>query len=243
MDWVPGRIPVLECLRAGKRKAHKLFLLEGAKGLESFRAAAGDVPIVECARAGLDRLLPHALHQGVLLQADPLPILNADAWSRSAFEDDCVIVALDGVEDPHNFGAIVRSAAACGARAVMFAQDRAAPVSPAAVKSAAGGMEYVDLIQAANLVRSIDALKSAGFWVAALHADAPQPIWEADLTGRVVLVIGGEGKGIRRLVNEHADFHLRIPLTGPITSLNASVSAAIALVECRRQRLTRSAAK
>lgn len=243
MDWIPGRIPVLECLRARKRKAHKLFLLEGAKGLESFRAVAGDVPIVECARAELDRLLPHALHQGVLLQADPVPILNADAWSRSAFEDDCVIVALDGVEDPHNFGAIVRSAAACGARAVMFAKDRSAPVSPAAVKSAAGGMEYIDLVQAANLVRSIDALKQAGFWVAALHADAPQPIWEADLTGRVVIVIGGEGKGIRRLVNERADFHLRIPLTGPITSLNASVSAAIALAECRRQRLTRRAAK
>jgi len=243
VDWIPGRIPVLECLRARKRKAHKLFLLEGAKGLESFRAVAGDIPIVECARAELDRLLPHALHQGVLLQADPLPILNADAWSRSAFENDCVIVALDGVEDPHNFGAIVRSAAACGARAVMFAKDRAAPVSPAAVKSAAGGMEYIDLVQAANLVRSIDALKQAGFWAAALHADAPQPIWEADLTGRVVIVIGGEGKGIRRLVKERADFHLRIPLTGSITSLNASVSAAIALVECRRQRLAKIAVK
>jgi len=241
MDWVPGRRPVLECLRAGKRKAHKLFLLQGAKGLESLREAAGDVPIVECARAELDRLLPHALHQGVLLQADPLPILNADAWTRSSFPDDSIIVALDGVEDPHNFGAIVRSATACGARAVMFAQDRAAPVSPAAVKSAAGAIEYIDLVQAANLVRSIEALKKAGFWIAALHADAPQPIWEANLAGRIVLVIGGEGKGIRRLVSERSDFHLRIPLPGPITTLNASVSAAIALAECRRQRAAKPA--
>jgi 23S rRNA (guanosine2251-2'-O)-methyltransferase len=243
VDWIPGRIPVLECLRARKRKAHRLLLLEGAKGLDRLRAAAEGIPIVECTRAELDRVLPHSLHQGVLLEADPIPLHNADVWTKSSFPSDAVIVALDGIEDPHNFGAIVRSAAACGAVAVLFGKDRAAPISPAAVKSAAGGMEYVDLVEAANLVRSIDALKEAGFWVAALHADAPQPIWEADLTGRVVIVIGGEGKGIRRLVSQRADFHLRIPLTGPITSLNASVSAAIALAECRRQRLTRRAAK
>jgi 23S rRNA (guanosine2251-2'-O)-methyltransferase len=239
MDLVPGRRPVLECLRARKRKAHKLFLLQDAKGMDFLREAAGDIPVVECPRAELDRLLPHALHQGVLLQADPLPILNADVWAGSTFPDDSIIVVLDGVEDPHNFGAIVRSATACGARAVVYAKDRAAPVSPAAVKSAAGGMEHIDLVQAPNLVRSIDALKKAGFWIAALHADAPQPIWEADLKGRVALVIGGEGKGIRRLVNERSDFHLRIPLPGPITTLNASVSAAIALAECTRQRVAR----
>jgi len=146
------------------------------------------------------------------------------------------VVALDGVEDPHNFGAIVRSAAACGACAVLFGKDRAAPISAVSVKSAAGGMEYVDLVQATNLVRSLDALKKAGCWIAALDAEAPQDLWDADLTGRIVLVIGSEGKGIRRLVNEHCDLHLRIPLRGPITSLNASVSAAIALAECLRQR-------
>ena len=243
MDWVPGRIPVFECLRARKRTAHKLLVLEGAKGLEDIRAAAGGIPIVECPRSELDRILPDAVHQGVLLQADPVPVRNGDAWTRSEFPSDCIVVALDGVQDPHNFGAIVRSAAACGARAVLFGKDRAAPITPAAVKSAAGGMEYVDLVQAANLVRSLDALKKAGFWIAALEADARQLLWEADLTGRVVLLIGGEGKGIRRLAAERSDFHLRIPLTGPITSLNASISAAVALAECQRQRTARPAPK
>ena len=175
MDWVPGRIPVFECLRARKRTAHKLLVLQGAKGLKDLCAAAGGIPIVECTRSELDRILPDAVHQGVLLQADPVPVHNADAWSRSEFPPDCIVVALDGVQDPHNFGAIVRSAAACGARAVLFGKDRAAPITPVAVKSAAGGMEYVDLVQAANLVRSLDALKKAGFWVAALEAGEEVP--------------------------------------------------------------------
>jgi 23S rRNA (guanosine2251-2'-O)-methyltransferase len=236
VDWIPGRIPALECLRARKRKPHKLLLLQGAKGLETLREAARDIPVIERTRVELDQILPDALHQGVLLQADPLPVENADAWTRRHFPPDCVIVALDGVQDPHNFGAIVRSAAACGAHAVLFGKDRAAPISPAAVKSAAGGVEYVDLVRASNLVRSIEALKEAGFWIAALDAHGPKPLWDADLTGRIVLLIGSEGKGIRRLPAERCDFRLSIPLSGPITSLNASVSAAIALAECQRQR-------
>jgi len=194
------------------------------------------VPLEECGRRELDALVRGTVHQGVVLEADPLPVHRADRWLASHAQADAVIVALDGVEDPHNFGAIVRSAAAFGAQAVLFAKDRAAPLSPAAVKSAAGGMEYVDLIQATNLVRALDAFRKADFWAAALDAAAPQALWEADLAGRLVLVVGAEGKGIRRLVREHCDLHLHIPLAGPIASLNASVSAAIALAECARQR-------
>jgi len=194
------------------------------------------VPLEECGRRELDALVRGTVHQGVVLEADPLPVHRADRWLASHAQADAVIVALDGVEDPHNFGAIVRSAAAFGAQAVLFAKDRAAPLSPAAVKSAAGGMEYVDLIQATNLVRALDACRKADFWAAALDAAAPQALWEADLAGRLVLVVGAEGKGIRRLVREHCDLHLHIPLAGPIASLNASVSAAIALAECARQR-------
>jgi 23S rRNA (guanosine2251-2'-O)-methyltransferase len=221
-----------------KRKAHRLFVLHDAKGLEAIRdaAAAAGVPVTESSRSDLDLLLPESVHQGVALQADPVPVLNAEVWARSALPPDAVVVALDGVEDPHNFGAIVRSAAACGASAVLFGKDRAAPISPVAVKTAAGGMECIDLVQATNLVRSLDALKKAGCWITALDANASQNLWDADLTGRIVLVIGSEGKGIRRLVKEHCDLHLKIPLRGPITSLNASVSAAIALAECLRQR-------
>lgn len=234
---VVGRIPVLECLRAHRRAAHTLYVLQGAKGLEPIVSAAR-IPVVECTRRDLDNLAAGAVHQGVVLEADPLPIKTLETRAKSEIPNDAVIVALDGVEDPHNFGAIVRSAAACGAYAVLYAKDRAAPISPVSMKSAAGAMEYIDLIQVTNLVRSFEKLKEMGFWIAAFDADAPQTLWEADLKGRIVLVIGSEGKGIRHLVRQHCDFHLRIPLTGPITSLNASVSAAIALAECLRQRST-----
>lgn len=236
MVKVAGRIPVLECLRAGRRRAHRLYLVEGGRDLGPLRTAARGLPVQECTRRELDVLAEGAVHQGVILEADPLPLLEPAPWLARETDPDAVVVALDGVEDPHNFGAIVRSAAAFGARAVLFAKDRAAPVSPASVKSAAGAMEYVDLIQATNLARALEEFKRAGFWTVALDADGPQSLWEAGLDGRVVLVIGAEGTGLRRLVRERCDFLLRIPIAGPITSLNASVSAAVALAECVRQR-------
>jgi 23S rRNA (guanosine2251-2'-O)-methyltransferase len=236
-EKVAGRIPVIECLKAGKRKAHRLYVLEGAPGLDEIRRAAPGVPVVPMARRELDQILPGAVNQGVILEADPLPVLKSETWLEGDRAADAIVVVLDGVEDPRNFGAIVRSAAAMGAAAVMFAKDRAAPISPVSVKSAAGAMEYVDLVQATNLSRALDGMKDKGFWIAELDEAATQTIWDADLSGRIALVIGSEGKGVRRLVSEHCDLHLRIPLTGPIASLNASVSAAIALAECLRQRL------
>jgi 23S rRNA (guanosine2251-2'-O)-methyltransferase len=240
-DRVIGRIPVLECLRAKKRIARRLFLLRDSKGLEPIRAAAPRIPVEECSRADLDALAKGAVHQGVVLEADPLPRVALEAWLKGPVPDDAVVVILDGVEDPHNFGAIVRSASACAASAVIFGKDRSAPLSAAAAKSAAGAMEYIDLIEVTNLVRAVDALKNAGFWIAGLDASAEKDLWDADLKGRIGLVIGSEGKGVRPLMAKHCDFHLRIPLTGPITSLNASVSAAIALAECLRQRRGNSA--
>jgi 23S rRNA (guanosine2251-2'-O)-methyltransferase len=235
-DRVAGRIPVFECLRAGKRTARRLFVLRHAKDLDDIRSAAQAIPIEECDRNRLDQLSGGVVHQGVVLEADVLPLYDSGIWVKGAFPDQAVVVILDGVEDPHNFGAIVRSAAACGACAVVFGKDRSAPLSAAAMKSAAGAMEYIDLVQATNISRAIDDLKKVGFWIAGLDAGGEKTIWEADLKGRIALVVGSEGKGIRRLVREHCDFHLRIPLSGPITSLNASVSAAIAIAECLRQR-------
>lgn len=235
-DRVIGRIPVLECLRAKKRTARRLFLLRDGKGLDAIKSAAGPVPVEERPRVELDAMANGATHQGVVLEADPLPRIPIDQWIARTVASDAVVVILDGIEDPHNFGAIVRSASACAASAVVFGKDRSAPLSAVAMKSAAGAMEYIDLIEVTNLVRAVDALKKAGFWIAGLDAEADQDLWDADLKGRIGLVVGSEGKGVRRLMAKHCDFHLRIPLTGPITSLNASVSAAIALAECVRQR-------
>ena len=176
-DRVVGRIPVLECLRAGKRTARRLFVLRNAKDVDDIRHAAQGVTIEECDRNRLDQLSGGVVHQGVVLEADVLPILDSGAWVRGAFPEQAVVVILDGIEDPHNFGAIVRSAAACGACAVVFGKDRSAPLSAAATKSAAGAMEYIDLVQATNLSRAIDDLKKAGFWIAGLDAAAEKTIW------------------------------------------------------------------
>lgn len=235
-ERVVGRIPVLEALRAGKRSPHRLFLLRDARGIGDLEAAAVGLSIEYLSRAQLDKMSDNTIHQGVILEAAPLPVSDLSGWLRHGVDPASIIVILDSVEDPHNFGAIVRSAAAWGAKAVLFAKDRSAPISPAAVKSAAGGMEYIDLICATNLSRSIVALKEEGFWIAALEAEAEQTIWDADLKGRIGIVIGNEGKGIRPLVSRNCDMHLSIPIQGPVSSLNASVSAAIALAECARQR-------
>jgi 23S rRNA (guanosine2251-2'-O)-methyltransferase len=235
-DKVIGRIPALECIQAGRRKAHRLFVLRDARGLEALRDAAAGIPVEECDRRRLDDLAGGQVHQGVVLAADPLPVHNADNWVREGFSDDALVIVLDGVEDPHNFGAIVRSAVACGVTGIIFGKDRSAPLSPAAMKSAAGAMEHAELVQATNLARCLKHLKDAGFWIAGLAEEGAQDIWDADLKGRTAIVVGGEGKGMRRLIREHCDFVVRIPLPGPITTLNASVSAAVALAECLRQR-------
>ncbi|MFO7973791.1 MAG: 23S rRNA (guanosine(2251)-2'-O)-methyltransferase RlmB [Candidatus Hydrogenedentota bacterium] len=233
---IAGRIPVLECLRAKKRPARRLFVLASAKGLDEIIEEAGGIPVEERSRKELDDLVEGAVHQGVVLEAEPLSRMNEKKWVTRDFPADAIAVVLDGIEDPHNFGAIVRSASALGALGVFFAKRHAAPLSIATFKSAAGAMEYIDLVEVTNIARALNTLKDAGFWVAGLDADAPQTLWEADLSGKTALVIGSEGKGMRRLVRESCDFVVRIPLIGPITSLNASVSAAIALAECRRQR-------
>lgn len=235
---IAGRIPVLECLRAKKRPARRLFVLASATGLDEILDEAGGIPIEERSRKELDDLVDGAVHQGVVLEAGPIPLMAEKEWLARDLPDTAVAVVLDGVEDPHNFGAIVRSASALGASGVFFAKRHAAPLSVAAFKSAAGAMEYIDLVEVTNISRALGTLKEAGFWVAGFDADAPQTLWEADLGGKIALVIGGEGKGMRRLVRETCDFVVRIPLKGPITSLNASVSAAIALAECQRRRVT-----
>ncbi len=235
-DTVLGRIPVMECLRAGKRTVHRLHVAREAKGVDSIRQAARCVPIEEHSREELDRMAGNTVHQGVILEASPLPLWDLKEWLGKPLPQDAMVVLLDGVEDPHNFGAIVRTAVACGVLGIVFGKDRAAPISPASAKAAAGAMEHIDLIQVTNLARAIQALQEAGFWVAGLEAEAEQSLWDASLTGRIALALGNEGQGLRRLTRDRCDLHLRIPLPGPITTLNVSVSAAIALAECLRQR-------
>ena len=236
-EFIYGRIPVEECLHARRRTPHCLYLLDGAKDLQEIYtlAMAVGIPIEKTSRKALTRMTQDGVHQGVVLETVSLPIFELDEWLAESTDSQSMVVILDSIEDPHNFGAIARTATACGASALIFSKDRAAPLSSTAMKAAAGAMEYIDLIQVTNLPRALDMLKEANFWIAGMDAEGDKLLWDADLTGRTGLVIGSEGKGMRPLVQKKCDYIISIPISGPITSLNASVSASVALVEYMRQ--------
>ena len=153
-------------------------------------------------------------------------------WYSSAI----VHAVLDGVTDPHNLGACLRSAAAAGATAVVVPKDRSAPLNAAARKAAAGGAEAVPLVRVTNLARAMEQLRRDGVWIVGLAGEAEQSLYQRELTGPLALVLGAEGEGMRRLTREHCDFLVRIPIDAAMESLNVSVAAGICLFEARRQR-------
>lgn len=235
-EIVVGRIPVLESLRAGKRVPIRLHLYKGLRDVESILEAAAGLEVRRHdSRRELDRLSGGVLNQGVVLETGPLPVLTLDHWLERAPHNPLVVV-LDEIEDPQNAGAIVRTAAGFGASAVVFGRDRAAPLSPAMVKASAGGVEYIDLVRVPNIARAIGSLKENGIQTTGLAGEATASIWEINFTGPSALVIGSEGRGLRRLVRDSCDRLAAIPMSGYISSFNASVSAAIAIAECARQR-------
>ena len=198
-------------------------------------AAAGDVPLPQILpRAEIDRLLPPgAVHQGIAVLAKPLkPAVIEDLLEIEA--ETAVAVALDQVTDPHNIGAVMRSAAAFGAAAVIVPERNAPEITGTLAKSASGAVEHVPLIRAGNLVRALERLKQGGWWVVGLAGEAERTLAEQKMTGRIVLVLGSEGDGMRRLTRETCDLVARLPTAGPVASLNVSNAAAVALYELKR---------
>ncbi|HUY82984.1 MAG TPA: 23S rRNA (guanosine(2251)-2'-O)-methyltransferase RlmB [Steroidobacteraceae bacterium] len=200
-----------------------------AAGLRVQSAAPGTL----AAMAG-----PDAVHQGAVAAIRP-----ANIWDESALlaaldrlAEDALLLVLDGVTDPRNFGACLRTAEAAGVHAVVLPRDRAATIDGAARKAAAGAAEFVQVAAVTNLARTLDRLKERHVWIAGTAADAPATIYSADLRGPLALVLGAEGAGMRRLTRERCDFLARIPMAGRAESLNVSVAAGIALFEARRQR-------
>lgn len=197
------------------------------------------VPLRVEARDRLDLLLPGVRHQGVVarLAETALVAPDPDSLFLSPPEPDALLLVLDGVQDPHNLGACLRSAEAAGAAAVLIPRDRAAQMSPAVHKVSAGSAERVPLVPVTNLSRSLEQLQKLGYWVFGLAGEeGGQPLWEADFRRPTVLVLGAEAQGLRRLTRERCDLLLRIPMSGAVESLNVSVAAAVCLFEVARQR-------
>jgi 23S rRNA (guanosine2251-2'-O)-methyltransferase len=185
----------------------------------------------------LRQLLGDVAHQGVAADITPLPPWTEDELLTALQSASApLLLALDGVQDPHNLGACLRTADACGALAVVVPRDRAAQLTPAARKVAAGAAETTPVVAVTNLVRTLKLLKDAGLWVVGADAGAEKAAREVDLKGPLVLVLGAEGTGLRHLTQQNCDFMVRLPQCGAVESLNVSVAAGMLLYEAVRQR-------
>lgn len=185
----------------------------------------------------LQARLGDVVHQGVVAEVSPLPSWREDdLLSALGSVSQPLLLALDGVQDPHNLGACLRTADACGVLAVIVPKDRAAPLNATARKVAAGAAETTPVVSVTNLARTLGLLKSAGLWIVGADADSPQSAREIDLTGPRVLVLGAEGAGLRVLTRRHCDWLARLPSLGAVESLNVSVATGMLLYEAVRQR-------
>ncbi|MEW5761900.1 MAG: 23S rRNA (guanosine(2251)-2'-O)-methyltransferase RlmB [Bacillota bacterium] len=231
-----GRNPVREALRAG-RPLHKLLLARDGGGVLREIAAlarARGVPVQFADRAALDRAAGGVRHQGVVCFA--APVAYADLDDVVAGKKDPFLVALAGVQDPQNLGAVIRTAEAAGADGVVIPARRAAGVTPAVARASAGAVAHLPIARVPNLAQSLGRLKEKGLWVVGADPQAPTVYWDADLGGALVLVIGGEEAGLGRSVREACDLLVRVPMVGKVGSLNASVAAALLIYEAFRQR-------
>ncbi len=241
--WLYGQHAVLAALDNPARRIRRLALTadaarhfaEALAATRHRRPLPGD-EVVD--KADLERWLPPgAVHQGIAALAEPLaPLAIEDVARLGAGRDHAVVVVLDQVTDPHNVGAILRSAAAFGALAVVVPDRHSPEETGTLAKSASGALERMPLARVTNVVRALDDLKKAGFWVAGMAGEADRTLASQNLSGRIALVMGAEGDGLRRLTREHCDYLVRLPMTGAVESLNVSNAAAVALYELIRAR-------
>lgn len=240
-DLIEGRNAVIEALRAG-RSIDKIYIAKGdvdqTLGHIASKARSAGVVVVEADRRKLDAMSQTHAHQGVIALCavkEYCTVADILAIAQARGEPPFVIVC-DEISDPHNLGAIIRSAECAGAHGVIIPKRRSAGLTAVVDKTSAGAVEHVAIARVPNLSAAIGELKKSGLWVYGAAAEGASPMWQTDLTGPVCLVIGSEGDGIGRLVRENCDFLVSIPLNGQISSLNASAAAAVLMYEVLRQR-------
>lgn len=207
----------------------------------AFTAKTLGVNVSGISKKQLDQWLPERNHQGVAAKVRLQPLLTEDDFSTliDACDKPPLFLILDGVQDPHNLGACLRTADAVGVTAVIIPKDRSASLTPVVRKVASGAAETVPVVQVTNLVRAIEMLKKLGVWIMGTSMQTTQSLYQVDLKGSVAIVLGAEGTGLRRLTEEHCDILMQIPMIGVVESLNVSVAAGICLYEATRQRLNK----
>lgn len=238
---IVGRNPVTEALKSG-REIDKLLVsaTEGSMIKILAQAKEKGIPVMKVEKAALDRIAPGQAHQGVAAYISPYEYAELDdifAKADAAGEEPFIII-LDNLEDPHNLGAIMRTAECAGAHGIIIPKRRACGLTDVVAKASAGAIEYMPCVKVTNIAQTIEELKEKGIWVAACDMGG-QEYYKADLTGKLAVVVGSEGFGISKLVREKCDFVVSMPMLGKITSLNASNAAAVIIYEVRKQRSTR----
>lgn len=237
-----GRNAARECLRARRRHIHKVMLadsIEPAPIVDEILALAqqAKIPVRRVPRPELDRLTK--AHQGVALEVGRYPTFSVDEILGRAvkLQEQPFLIVLDHLEDPHNLGAIVRTAEVVGVHGLIIPKQRSAGVTPAVVSASAGAVEHMWVAEVPNVVQTLNKLKAANVWVVGVeNAPSARLYSQTDLTGAITLVIGSEGKGMSRLVKETCDFLIKLPMRGQTESLNASVAAGLVLYEVWRAR-------
>lgn len=244
-NMVYGVNAVIEALRAGKRQVEAITILQSARPdrLKAVLDLAREkgVPVQRVPRLDLDRSLGEARHQGVVARIAAANYADADDLldtlaAKIGTPDPPLALGLDGLEDPRNMGSILRTAECAGVHGVFIAERRAVGLTGVVAKVAAGALEYVPVARVTNLVRLIEQLKERNIWVVGAAGDAKQTYTEWDWTLPAAVFLGNEGHGLHRLVREHCDTLVRIPVVGKLDSLNVSVAAGVLLYEARRQR-------
>lgn len=238
-NMIMGRNAVIEALKSD-REIEYIVVGKGAEGsIKKIFGMAKDkkIPIRRSEKAGLDRMAGNGTHQGVIAQVSDYAYCEIEDILQRAEQrgEDPLVIILDGLEDPHNLGAIMRTAECCGAHGIIIPKRRSVSITETVVKASAGAVEYMLCAKVSNIAQTIDKLKDKGVWIAACDMGG-KTHYTQDLTGSLGLVIGSEGFGISKLVKEKCDFTVSIPMKGKITSLNASNAAAILMYEVERQR-------
>lgn len=239
---VEGRNAVIELLKSG-REINKIFVLRGERQgsiNEILKLAKKNgILISEVDKTKLDNMSDTKHHQGVIAYASPVEYKELDDIFNLAKErnEDPFIIIADEIEDPHNLGALIRSAECAGCHGVIIPKRRATAVTEVVVKTAVGAVEYVPIVRVGNINETIKELKDRGVWVVGTDGNAEKLYYDQDLTGPIAIIIGSEGRGMNNLTMKNCDFLVKIPMMGKITSLNASVSGGIVVFEALRQRL------